>query len=596
MTERITRNSKTNTSRHSAAHQKNHTSRGRYGQEGAEREKEKLKLIKYTALVAFLAITTTAIVTPFLNASLNYTPVEFNPIHVQSFGYDVYADDGTTLLGSVDANTPAGHFVDGNHLYPRVDCGYSQSYLSDANGNPIGDTDVHEPIARFVVDGKVLFYHEYYYSTQYWARTYYNGDILDGSVVSWLDPLNNHPYARGGGTGGGGTLSIGTTTYTWDHLPRGCLAGILDTGTSPWGPNYASGAAITCGIVPVDYVCGGSPVRAGYSFNEQIAKLTTDFGNRKVIVRPWQNLAALSEFITFTYTTTGTLPNGTQATITATETSGKCGFMSVARTDDDSMKGAVKNYFPNNEQVDIPIDQQTVGKSNAPQTGTSQTTPKVEATGSLQYAGPGLDRTTTGAAQPLGISCPTLSGTIPSLTLSASSLDDFALPTGIRVVPGYVLQPITKIGVTQFDVEWSFYHFDGAGFDTYAVPYDASCTIEVPTSIESTNTYASSVATYKLGFISENELQVVTSSGSPIDPSLFTDFELTSFVGDPTANEYDVSVSQINPNGFSLADFETVMIWICVVLGLIVVIALVIKFKGSQAMQQLTQGFGRATV
>jgi len=508
-----------------------------------------------------------------LQSTINLTPVEFNPVHVKAFGYDVYNDDGD-LLGSVDANTPAGHFIDANNLYPRVDAGHSEPYLVDAQGNPLGGEADLNPIQRFVVDGNVLFYHEMRYAVQFWARTYYNGGVFDDSVVSWLDPLHAQSYARGGGLSGSGTLDAYWTDATaqCNRLPRGSLAGLVDTGVDPWSGNFASGAAITCGIVPVDYVVGGTVIRPGYSFNEQMAKLTTERGNRKVIVRPWMDLAALSEYIQFTYTTEGYLPNGTYATITATESSGLAGFLSVVRTDNDSMKGAVPNYFPNNERAGMPLDSPDEGRSNTPQGAAtpSSSGSGFTASGSLQYTAPGLDRTTTGAAQPLGISCPTLSGYIPSIRLSSTSMDTFSLPSEVHVVPGYVLQPITKIGVSVFSVSWGFIHFDNAWPYMYNTPWAASTTIEVPTSFESTNTYASSVATFRLGIITENEMQIVTSDGHTIDPSQFTDFELTSFVGDPNANRYSTTVSQTSPDVMS-----GVMNVLYVVLAIIIVIAVI---------------------
>ncbi len=514
-------------------------------------------------------------------STINITPVKFNPIHVKAWGYDVYNDKGD-WLGEVNASTTVGHFIDKNHQYPRVDCGYSEPYLSDAYGEPIvAGEDTHDPIARFVVNGKVLFYHEYYYSTQFWARTYYNAPVLTGSADTYLNPLHGHPYSRGGGTGGSGILTVTGSPNSWNNLPQGCLAGILDTGISPWGGNYASGAAITCGIVPIDYLCGGSPIRPKYSFDEQIANLTTNYGNRKVIVRPWIDLAALSQYIKYTYTTVGTLPNGTQATITATETSGKVGFMWAGRTDNDQMKGVVPNYFPNNEVARIPADEPTAGKSNIPQGSTTQPTPKVEASGSITYKYPGLDRGVGGGAQPFNIWCPTLVGEIPSLELTDTSLDGFALPQEIELQPGYELQPYTKIGISMFEVDYSFYHWDGSGWDNYATPWSSSNNLEVPTSITSQNVYASSVATYKIGLISENELQVVTSTGKKIDPKLFTDFELTSFVGDPRSNDYHTEVSQTNENLFDafMANLQTIVIWIVVIFGIGLVFFLIIKAK-----------------
>jgi hypothetical protein len=518
-----------------------------------------------------------------------------NPIHVKNWGYDVYNEQGT-LIGQVNSSTALDHYVDSNHIYPRVDAGYSDPYLSDAYGEPIEvGEDTHDPIARFVVGGKVLFYHEYYYSTQFWARTYYNAPVLVQSS-DYLDPLNNHPYSRGGGTGGSGVLNAywQGNPQPWNKLPRGCLAAILDTGTSPWGLNPGGGAAITCGIVSIDYLCGGSQVRPGYSFGEQIAKLTTDYGNRKVVVRPWIDLAALSQYIQYTYETYGMLPNGTQAKITATETSAKVGFMSVSRTDNDQMKGIVPNYFPNNQVAKIPAEEPIAGGSNVPQGPTAQPTPKIQASGSLTYRYPGLDRPVSGAAQPLAIVCPTLVGTIPRLRLSNTSIDTFSLPEEIQIKPGYVLQPFTKIGISMFEVVYSFYHWDGSGWDSYEVPWGSSNNLEVPTSITSQNTYASSVATYKIGLISENSMQIVTSKGRPIDTSRFTDFELTSFVADPRASNYKTTVSETNPDIFGdlMANFQTIVIWIVVIMGVAIVFYLIIKvrLRPSSAPSGLPEG------
>ena len=349
-------------------------------------------------------------------STVNIDIANFNPLQIRNVGFDV-RNSGGNVIQSISASSGVGHFSDPTHVYPNVDIFYSQPYLSDAVGTAIGNTtNALAPVARLIIGGDVYFMHEIYYTVNYGARTYTNFKTLT-DTLSYLDPM------VGLSVRGLFTLAVGAPAD--QPMPSGCLAAIIDTGFAPWRCAWTSGARITSSLEQIDFAVGGSPVRPGYGYGDALGKLQTQWGNSPVIVQPKIDLAALSNYITLRYTTTGTLSNGTTATITTTQHSALIGFANAVRTDDSNIKGLIPNTFAVNP-VNMPSNQPT-GASNRPiDRDQTATTSRTTISGSVQYIGESPAMTITGIAEPHGITT-NLSGVVPHLDLTRDVINSFSL-------------------------------------------------------------------------------------------------------------------------------------------------------------------------
>jgi hypothetical protein len=86
--------------------------------------------------------------------------------------------------------------------------------------------------------------------------------------------------------------------------------------------------------------------------------------------------------------------------------------------------------------------------------------------------------------------------------------------------------------------------------------------------------------------ISGSSVQILTSSGHPVDPSKLTDFELSSIMLDPTADNYEVQAEHRTWDAIAMwwnnllaGPFGTIFYWIITILIVIGVIVVASKFK-----------------
>nr|MDO8110884.1 hypothetical protein [Candidatus Sigynarchaeota archaeon] len=530
-------------------------------------------------ILLIIIIVPVAIAVIGLFSPINLTPRNFQPIQATSWRMNIFS--GVDLVGNAGSNTPITHWEPGNTLYPRVDVFFSQPYLSDVFGNPIESRD-DAPVQKLVINGVALFYHEYYYTVDIGARTYTNLPTVHDTTV-YLNPfVGDAPSHLYDGQYGYPPWSVGKPSA--HPMPNGCLAYILNTDQGilepyvgdprAWGYMWASGGAkISSSLEYIDYTIGKHVGAAGSSYADAITKIQTRYGNSRVTVRPQVDIHALSDYISYTYTTSLHLDNGTDITITMDQTSAQVGFISATRTDDSNIKGTIPNTAPGN--TGMSVNEPTVGRTNSYMNDRfdKEVDDVVTVTGNVEYAGDYAPVTVTGAAEPNNI----VMGlpNVPHIELDnlVGSLPQVFSPTA-----EFMLQPFSTVNVAHMTVDYESYEYDPYGFDRYDVPKTGSADLQVPYAITIQNDYAMSKATVKVGVITACEMQIVTSAGKPVDPALFTDFELNSIINNPAADTLHVGVTAVTPDPWKAigAFFASLFsnIWNIIIMAIVILIVI----------------------
>ncbi|MEX2758181.1 MAG: hypothetical protein Q6365_022595 [Candidatus Sigynarchaeota archaeon] len=535
---------------------------------------EKLKSVQKNhqsfAIIILLVILipTTIIIADIINPNvvLGDTPGAFQPIRVASITYDVRSANGT-LLGTINGSSSVRHFIDPTFHYPRVDVFSSQPFLSDCYGNPASAN--HAPSQRLAVGDQALFLQEYWYTIHVGVRTRPNLPGLK-DTTSWLSPF-------------------ATTVMSWNGYyihavtadeARGTLAAVWDAGTWKAGTR----CAITTSLEPIDFTLAGSnspTPRAGYTLDDARAKCQTNYGNSPVIVQPKLDIAALSNYVQYSYSVPVTLSNGTSARVEMESSSAIVGFTDAFKSGED--RGLIPSTMtPLFKNISMGIDAPTGTKMQATDLSSidsDDANPYVngfDAEGWIEFIGFAPDEVIGQIADVHELNV--TSGIASSINLANPST--FGMPQHLILDSEFTLQPRTTIKVARTSVGWGLYCRVNQLY-TPGVVNSGVDTIEYPVAILTESVYTIMSISFKVSIITENEYQVVTSTGRPIDPSELVDFDLNSIINDPSKDNVIVKVHTPVIDWAAVGGTTiTIIIIVLVISGIIGIIVLFIYLRG----------------
>jgi len=496
--------------------------------------KFKLTLIPILILTSCI-ISIAAIISVNVNSMIDLTPTTFQPI----------GSTGTSFTVSDRYGVPIARVAAGNHYpgdpethYPGIAVYTSDPYRTTPLG-VIPTSFSNVPVMKLIVDGKVYFLHEAWFTVDVLAKTMTNiPNRKDTTQI--LSPFDGMDH----------THNLLTEHYTIERAPDilGSLAMLVKTDTAGWPRQHATGiASITSSLERIDFKVGkhngGTP---GLTYQDALLKLQTNYGTSGVIVRPTINLAAYSDYITYTYTRNATLSNGTRAFVTIDTASAQVGFGYATQTDDHNLAGAIPNSFPvNYTRAAVSVLGNTATARNTDSASIDSVSgPNYQVTtsvyGSVEYKS-WLDTQVplTGTMQPGNFVIPDN----VNISIDLNDLNHYSLRQNMSATADFALRPIAIATIAHTQVKGMAWFFDGwlIGGESTMKPIDDP--LEYPYRLDIHNVYAMSKLTFKVNIITENELQILTETGRPIDPSTLVDFDLNSIIMNPSDDDIKMNLS-----------------------------------------------------
>ena len=354
-----------------------------------------------------------------------------------------------------------------------------------------------------------------------------------------------------------------------------------DVGTSPWQYTFSpTKATISTSLEPIDFqlTTWNNAPRSGYTYNDAIAKLQQNYGNRKVVVQPRIQIDGLSNYIRYSYEEVQTLPDGQAATLTVNTKSALVGFSDAYKApfDLNDKVGTIPNNFVSQYKVaglysnDKPIETTgNVATNDGQSKSILQNSRTISGSVVVQQTYDDPELTITGGSAVHGIT--TNINNIDDLYIDLNNLDDFSLPEDLTINAEFEMQPKTSIKVAHAEVKYQAWWWDGAFpcyEDTVLGGSDSPAQIYWPYALNIENVYAVTRCTWKLQILTENEIQGVYGNGQPIDVSKLTDFELSEIVEIPTMDNMQTGITVNVPNS------EVIMIITIIVVVIIVIVVL----------------------
>lgn len=516
--------------------------------------KKIIKFISVASLFTFIFISA-IIISTRSQSTISLTPTNFQPVKITTATF-VVRDSMGNELATINSNSAMNHYAgdapaaNGDRMYPAADIMFSQPYSCAIDGEYIENiNDVHHSTsAMLYVNDKLYFLNEYYFGVNVGARTYARPK-LTFAAPALLNPLRGATigYNPVWQPSGPAWVDPGAPSN-----PDGNLVLLINTG--PW--SYQSGskvAQITGLLESQDFqVTSWNPApRPGYTLEDSIHKLQTEWGNSKIVIQPSITISALSDYLRYSYSRAITLPNGTAATVNMKTTSAKVGFVDCYQTDYDA-HGLVPNLLTPSEKnnlVGLNTEYRSDGKETV-KTGNDQSTgvfaiSSYTVEGHVKYLNDVQDANGN-PVLPIGGGARSYNhvnslGGQP-IQIDLNNLDQFSLPQTLVETSEFELQPLTtlKLAKTECQAQVMFWNGFWNTYDKYSF---VNSNLVYPYSITEQNVYALGQFVFKCAIISENDPEIVVN-GHPVDPDSITDFEITSFGLEPTINDFKESLQK----------------------------------------------------
>ena len=499
-----------------------------------------MKLNKPKKIVVAFAVVTIAATILFSSASMALStadpfsaPVTFQPVQTTRVSFDVYPmGDMSAPIGTIVVGEGSAEYTDLSHVYPSIGVFRSNApYQSDAAGTYTGSETITTSQERVIGD-HVFFKHEAWFTYDLGARTYTSFPALRTDTYRSITPVAGLTVDHWSG----GSMTFTTDLHeTWGFVPQGTMIVSVDMGTSPWTVKPYGSARISKSLEPINYDQErlGTPT-VGYTFADAINRLASRYGNTAVTVVPRITITAVNNFEHYTYEQRATLSNGTAVTMTLQTTNALVGFED-AYVSKYPWSGIIPKAYTD--------DFDRAGLDYTDTGGTQGGTPDSDSTASsdamtaiLRYTG---DYTLPGGNEITRIIRPVDAWTsIDSITptIDWNMIEDGqnSLPEAIDISAQFDLQPVTTIKVANMQATGtvkSYYYFDPIEYQPYSVSY------QYPYGVQIDNVASMFSMTLKVDLFTNNEIQMVTSSGLPVDITKLVDFDLGSIIGNPSADD-----------------------------------------------------------
>lgn len=516
----------------------------------------------------------------FSSTVFDLTPGTFQPIKTTSVEFDVYNADKSLKLGTI--TNARNKYTDPGCIYPDVDIFYSSApYLSDAAGNPIDPVGI-TTVQRLVLGNEVVFRHVAYFTYDFGVRTYTHLPALRTDTFATINPLKGNTISSHGVYY---TIqpTQATTNAGWVdgpnaiiYVPRGAMYAQIDCGWNPWHLGTTGGnARISQSLEPIDFDgemragIGGVPM-AGFSYADARNRLSTKYGNSQVRVEPRITISAINDFLNYTYTQEATLSNGTKVTMSLAKKSALVGFEQayVART---PYQGLIPKAYE--DQFDaIPLDDLGNGKSKTatglPENGQSFS-PYNDVRVAQTYIGDEIpDAIISRVNQALGTDT-SLDHFTPTIDLNKALDGTMTLPSDVEITSGFALQPQTTIKTALVTVSWQTESYWGWEAREY---HSSTYTARVPYALTVDNIVVMESVTVMVDLITASDVQMVTSTGLPVDVTKLLDFDLGSILNNPAADDF---VFEVEYKDLMLTWFMPIIIATIVIAAIVITIIVI---------------------